>query len=120
MSFFATYSPERLWKRTLYLLNNLFIEKPNFDSSPKSYFVATIEIHNIVLQDLSEVFKSTIELDNSIPTIGQIYTSLTRVEQVLLGKNSSKKYKQDIRGCCLYTDHLSNSLYSYHRTCHIL
>jgi len=117
---FITYSPEGLWKRTLHLLNNLFQEKPELKSSPKSYFVAVVEIHTIILQDLAEVFESSTELDNTTPTIEQIHNSLSRVEHVLLGKKSAEKYKKNIRGCCLYTDHLSHSLYSYNRTCHIL
>lgn len=120
MSLIASYSPEALWKRTIILLNNLFQQKPELKTSPKSYFVATIEIHNIILKDLSEVFESSTQLDNTIPTIDQIHLSLCHVEHVLLGKKSNEKYKKDIRGCCLYTDHLSQSLYSYNRTCHIL
>lgn len=120
MSLIVSYSPEGLWKRTIQLLNNLFKEKPTLNTSPKSYFVATIEIHNIILKDLSEVFESAIEIDNTTPTIEQIHTSLSRVEHVLLGKKSDEKYKKDIRGCCLYTDYLSMSLYSYNRSCLII
>jgi hypothetical protein len=119
MSLFASYSPESLWKRTHRLLNGLFQEKPDLETCPKSYFVATIHIHNIILKDLSEIFQSETARDQEIPTLAQIHQSLAQVEHVLLGKTSADKYNKDMRGCCLYTDNVAKSLHSYPSTCQL-
>ena len=121
MSFLVTYSPESLWRRTVRLLNGLFQEKPKLATTPQSYFVATLHIHNLILQDLSEVFEppATDEEENT-PTMEQIHASLVRVETVLLGTSKADAYPKTIRGCCDYTDHLTRALYSSKRHCVLL
>ena len=48
MSLIASYSPEALWKRTIILLNNLFQQKPELKTSPKSFNANNNNINQVV------------------------------------------------------------------------
>ena len=107
MSLFRTYTPKYLFQLTLKLANSMFHAPPYVSTTPKSFFTATMMLHDKIRQDLNEVI-----VVSEVPASGEVTTtihaSIYNLEKQLFGTETD--FDVDIRGCCLYTQHLEQRL----------
>tara|TARA_B110000091_G_scaffold214310_1_gene266970 strand:+ start:3747 stop:4121 length:375 start_codon:yes stop_codon:yes gene_type:complete len=124
MSLFKTYSPQLLWKLSLQLVNSIFRNPPKMKVEPESYFKSILEAHQIIRDDLTGTFDPhNITLATANTTIGQIYSSLQELDQMLFGSTTDVSvacFSNSIEGCCLYTKYLEQRLKKSTNTCLLL
>ena len=121
MSLFKTYSPQLLCKLSLQLVNSIFRNPPKMKLEPESYFKSTLEAHQIIRDDLTGTFDPhNITLASANTTIGQIYSSLQELDQMLFGPTTVARFTNSIEGCCLYTKYLEQRLKKSTKTCLLL
>jgi hypothetical protein len=107
MSLFKTYTPKYLFQLTLKLANSMFHAPPYVPTTPKSFFTATVMLHAQINDDLNEVIHVS-EGTTQNTTIKTIHASICNLEKQLFGTET--EFEVDIRGCCLYTQHLEQRL----------
>ena len=107
MSIFRTYSPQTLWVATLTLVNTLFHIPPTLPQQPSSYFTAILCAHQWIRNDLKGIFEDVV-VESTTATIEKVHTSCQELEKMLF--NSCYDCPATIKGCHLYTEHLTYRL----------
>jgi len=75
--------------------------------TPASYFKEVLTMHALIRKDLNGVLQPIPNQAKTV-TVEQVHASLASMEQQLFGIAS--KFDADLRGCCLYTNHLEKQL----------